>query len=403
MSGSATSWLNLDDDALTACVACGLCLPHCPTFRLTGDERMSPRGRIALMRAVETGSVECDEEWFESIETCIQCRGCEAACPAGVPFGELISGTRSAMVDRRPLPLRLRVGLWALTRPVLLLLGSRVLAAIQRLHLLPRLGFLPRRLPLRGSSLPRRTNGDVILFTGCVMDVWQPEIHDAAETVIAATGATVERSGTMTGCCGALHEHAGLKTQARRMAEQVIRSLPGDRPVLVDSAGCGASLKEYGVLLGTEEAAEFSTRVMDVHEWLADHLGEVKFSDSGDRPGVIVQDPCHLRHVQRAHGSVREVLSHCSDVVDLDDDGLCCGAGGSYSLLQPELAAAARDRKVDVINRASERSGATIVVSANPGCSMHLAAAGLEVVHPVQVLADLLSTQSEDEGQEHGR
>ncbi|MBS1264875.1 MAG: Anaerobic glycerol-3-phosphate dehydrogenase subunit C [Acidimicrobiaceae bacterium] len=101
------AWLGLDDDSLTACVACGLCLPHCPTFRLTGDERMSPRGRIALMRAVQTGGVACDEEWYSSMETCIQCRGCEAACPAGVPFGELISGTRAAISRARPLPLHL--------------------------------------------------------------------------------------------------------------------------------------------------------------------------------------------------------------------------------------------------------------------------------------------------------
>lgn len=387
-----TAWLGLDDDSLTACVACGLCLPHCPTFRLTGDERMSPRGRIALMRAVQTGGVACDEEWYSSMETCIQCRGCEAACPAGVPFGELISGTRAAISRARPLPLHLRLGLWGLTRPRLLLLGSRLLAVLQRIRLLPRVPFLPRKLPLSGSRLPRRPEGDVILFTGCVMDVWQPEVHDACEAVVEATGSTVVRSGPGTGCCGALHEHAGLHESARKMAEHVIASLAGDQQILVDSAGCGAALKAYGHLLGTSEAVAFSDRVLDVHEWLAEHGDSLPQVGLAGRPGVIVHDPCHLRHVQGAHGAVRQVLGHCSEVVELNDDGLCCGAGGSFSLLHPELAGAARDRKVALIREVSALSGAEIVVSANPGCSMHLATGGVEVLHPVQVLAGMLTS-----------
>lgn len=392
---STTAWLGLDDDSLTACVACGLCLPHCPTFRLTGDERMSPRGRIALMRAVQTGGVACDDEWYNSMETCIQCRGCEAACPAGVPFGELISGTRAAISEARPLPLHLRLGLWGLTRPRLLLLGSRFLAMLQRIRVLPRIPFLPRQLPLSGSRLLRRSEGDVVLFTGCVMDVWQPEVHDACETVVEATGSTVVRSGPRTGCCGALHEHAGLHDSAREMAEHVIASLPGEQEILVDSAGCGAALKAYGHLLGTPEAVAFSDRVLDIHEWLAEHGDSLPQVGLADRPGVIVQDPCHLRHVQGAHGTVRQVLGHCSEVVELNDDGLCCGAGGSYSLLQPELAGAARDRKAALIRGVSALSGANIVVSANPGCSMHLATAGVEVLHPVQVVAEMLASSHE--------
>mgnify|MGYP000011612330 FL=1 len=394
-SPSYTELLDLDSDSLTTCVACGLCLPHCPTFRLTGDERMSPRGRIALMLALQTGEAACDDEWYNSMETCMQCRGCEAACPAGVPFGELISGARAAISDARPLPLHLRIGLWALTRPRLLLTGSRLVALLQRLRMLPRVTFLPRRLPLSGSSLPRRTEGDVILFTGCVMDVWQPEVHDACESVIEVTGSTVLRSGPRTGCCGALHEHAGLHDSARELAEHVIATLQGDQQVLVDSAGCGAALKAYGDLLGTPEAKVFSERVLDVHEWLAERSDALPLVDVSGRPAVIVQDPCHLRHVQDAHGAVRQVLGHCSEVVELNDDGLCCGAGGSYSLLQPVMATAARDRKVELIRDVSARSGANIVVSANPGCSMHLATAGIEVLHPIQVLAGMLASPGE--------
>jgi glycolate oxidase iron-sulfur subunit len=182
------------------------------------------------------------------------------------------------------------------------------------------------------------------------------------------------------------------------LAEHVIATLQGDQQVLVDSAGCGTALKAYGDLLGTPEAKVFSERVLDVHEWLAERSDALPLADVSGRPGVIVQDPCHLRHVQGAHGAVRQVLGHCSEVVELNDDGLCCGAGGSYSLLQPVMATAARDRKVELIRDVSARSGANIVVSANPGCSMHLATAGIEVLHPIQVLAGMLASPGEVAG-----
>ena len=147
--------------------------------------------------------------------------------------------------------------------------------------------------------------------------------------------------------------------------------MPGEAPILVNSAGCGAAMKDYGHLLGTPEAAAFSARVLDVHEWLAPALDRLPRRGRRGEP-VIVQDPCHLRHVQRAHMPVRAVLGHVADVVELDDDGLCCGAGGAYSALQPELAGEIRERKVAAVDRAAARSGATIVASANPGCAMHL-------------------------------
>jgi glycolate oxidase iron-sulfur subunit len=158
----------------------------------------------------------------------------------------------------------------------------------------------------------------------------------------------------------------------------------------VDSAGCGAALKDYGHLLGTPAALQFSQRVLDIDEWLAANLDRLPAA-SGPRPTVIVQDPCHLRHVQRTHDSVRTLLAHVADVVELDDDGLCCGAGGAYSALQPELAGAIRERKIDAIERARVRSGATVVASANPGCSMHLAAVlDCDVQHPVDIMAEAL-------------
>lgn len=381
--------LGLEADALAACVSCGLCLPHCPTYRATGDERLSPRGRIALMRIVESGLAAPNEEWFTSMETCIQCRGCEPACPSGVPFGELMAATRSATIRERKPRLSLRVGLWFLGHPRLLRYGTRVLAAVQRLGLIPSSALLPDRLPLRTSHPAVVSDPDVLLFSGCVMDVWMPQVHDAVHRVVEATGVTVGRSGSAVGCCGALHEHAGLRDEARRLGLRVMGAIPGEREILVDSAGCGAMLKEYGRLFGTADAEAFSARVKDVQEWLVPHLERLPPPLSRSSP-VIVQDPCHLRHVQRIDGATRMVLAPFAPVVELDDEGLCCGAGGAFSIAQPALAAEVRRRKTAAIDRAIEHSGASLVVSANPGCALHLEAVGYEVRHPLEVVAECL-------------
>jgi glycolate oxidase iron-sulfur subunit len=162
-------------------------------------------------------------------------------------------------------------------------------------------------------------------------------------------------------------------------------ALPGEDPVVVDSAGCGAAMKAYQRLLGTPEAARFSSRVRDLAEWLADR-GPLPVRETGRR--VVVQDPCHLRHVQQAHLAVRAVLSPAYVLAETDDDGLCCGAGGAYNVLQPVLARDIRDRKVAALRAAGGRDA--LVASANPGCAMHLAAAGLDVRHPAELLAEAL-------------
>ena len=383
--------LGLSDDSLAACVQCGLCLPHCPTYRVTGDESRSPRGRISLMAAVERDGASMDDEWLDSMSTCVQCLGCETACPSGVPFEELIATTRAAMATERRPPLRLRLGLGLLGRPRLLRSGVRILAVFQRLGLVPRTALFPARLPLgRARRRPPADGGDVLLFTGCVMDACQPEIHDAVEDVLTAGGHSVERTGEGVGCCGALHGHAGLQGEAMGRAGAVMAALPGDRPILVDSAGCGAALKRYGGLLGTPAAAAFSERVFDVHEWLAANADLLPEPPGPATEPVVVQDPCHLRHAQGVHGAVREVVGAYTTLVELDDDGLCCGAGGAFQILEPGLAAEVRERKLAAVRRAFERSGARTVISANPGCAMYLAAAGLEVRHPMEVVAEAL-------------
>lgn len=376
--------LHLDDKELATCVSCGLCLPHCPTFRVTGEEALSPRGRIAAMRAVQWEGAPATPEFVSFMSTCVQCRGCEPACPSGVPYGRLQEGVRATLATQhRITPRWQRAAFAVLPRHRLLLAGSTLLAVAQRLHLVPERAGLAR-LPLRRPSAIRATGTDVWLFTGCVMDAWLRDTHHHTATVLAHLDITYALPGKGGGCCGALHTHAGLDDAARRLAATVMASMPGDAPIVVNSAGCGAALKDYGHLLGTAEAEAFSARVLDVHEFVAAHADRIRPARHLGR--VIVQDPCHLRHVQRVHESVRAVLRPVADLVELDDDGLCCGAGGAYSALEPALAGEIRDRKLASIARA----GGGVVASANPGCAMHLAAAGLTVRHPIDLLAEAL-------------
>jgi glycolate oxidase iron-sulfur subunit len=382
-----TGLLPVDPDELAACVACGLCLAHCPTYRVTGEEGLSPRGRIAAMRAVDTGA-PMDATYERLMATCVQCRACETACPAAVPFGRLMEGARATLADRA-VPRWQRAAYRILGSHRTLVALTSVGAVAQRARLVP--GPLARRLslpPLPWRQAPLAPTGDdAWLFTGCVMDAWQRPVHRAAIAVLRAAGTGVALPGPGAACCGALHVHAGLRGEAMRLARRVMDSLPGSAPILVDSAGCGAALKDYGHLLGTAEAERFAARVLDVHEWLAarvDRMPPPAPAVTGARPvRIAVQDPCHLRHAQRCEGSVRQVLARYGELVELDDEGRCCGAGGAYSALQPKLAGDIRTQKMSVIAAA----GADVVASANPGCGMWLAAAGVPVRHPLEIVA----------------
>jgi glycolate oxidase iron-sulfur subunit len=338
------------------------------------------------MRQVQLGGSPIDGDFVRSMDTCVQCRGCETACPSAVPFGHLMEDTRETLVRVRPRsqPRWRRMAYRALGRHRVVLGGSRALAAAQRLRLVPRsLGLPP--LPLREASL-RATGDDVWLFTGCVMDAWQRPIHAAAIDVLGSAGVGVALPGSDASCCGALSRHAGFGDQARRLARRVMAALAGDRPILVDSAGCGAQLKEYGRLLGTPYAERFASRVFDIDEWLASRIDELP-DGRLDFP-VAVQDPCHLRHAQHVAASVSTLLSRYTEVVPLDDEGLCCGAGGAFAAFHPDLAGEIRDRKLTAI----ERSGATVVASANPGCILHLRSAGVDARHPLQLVAEAVAT-----------
>jgi glycolate oxidase iron-sulfur subunit len=389
--------LELDADDLNACVACGLCLPHCPTFRVTGDEGLSPRGRIEAMRAVAWRGAPVDDEFVEFMSTCVQCRGCEPACPSAVPYGSLIEATRVQLADRgRLTPWWERWSLGVLRHHASLLVGSTMLAIGQRVRLVPQ-RFVPGTIPVRRGAPVRATGiaatADVWLFTGCVMDAWMRSTHRSTARVLDAMEVSYALPGSGGACCGALHAHAGLHHQAVKMAAAVMGSMPGDVPILVNSAGCGAALKEYGTLLGTDAARAFSSRVADIHEYVAEHADRLPELTRLDEQ-IIVQDPCHLRHVQRAHEPVRHLVGRVAEVVELDDAGLCCGAGGAYSVMEPELANEIRDRKLATFDRAIAATGARRAVSANPGCMMHLdrglADRGVRIEHPIDVIAAAL-------------
>jgi glycolate oxidase iron-sulfur subunit len=260
------------------------------------------------------------------------------------------------------------------------------MALAQRAHLVPDRVGLSTQLPLRQSPLAA-SGDDVSLFTGCVMDAWQRGVHQAGQRVLEAAGFGVAPTGDAAPCCGALQLHAGLSATTRELANQVIRSVPPGRPVLVDSAGCGAVMKDYGRLLDTSAARAFAERVYDIQEWLAPRVHSLPDVRPLDLR-VAIQDPCHLRHVQRVHEATRTVLRpFVREIIELDDEGLCCGAGGAYSQLEPALAADIRARKLASIDRA----GPDVVVSANPGCAMHLAGGHRPTAHPMELVWQALS------------
>lgn len=398
--------LHLDDDLLSECVQCGLCLPHCPTFRVTGEEARSPRGRIAAMREVQRIGLEPDAAWLDAMDSCVQCRACEPACPSGVEFGRLIETTRSTLVEtgRLELPRWTRIGVRLLDHRRILGFGVAMLVALRRLPGATRLldrsattrrisASVPKSRPLRqpplrvagweSSAESGEGSDEVWLMTGCVMDAVQREVHQATVDVLEAVGYRVRVPSHGAGCCGALATHLGYPGIAREQAASLMARFPGDAPVAVDAAGCGAQLLDVDHLGGTRASA-FAARVVDASELVARRIERLP-SPLGERPRVAIQDPCHLRHVQRTHGALRTVLASCADVVELDDDGMCCGAGGAYAQLCPDDAASIRERKLAAVVRAD----AELVVTANPGCELHLRDGGVEIEHVMVTLSRL--------------
>jgi len=384
---------------LDACVTCGLCLPVCPTFRLTGDETASPRGRLTAIAAVDRGEIEIDERFDEITGFCLQCRACETVCPSLVPFGSIIEAARSEAVAQVPqsheVARRFALGT-ALGSPFIMRAATLKAAALQRMGLLKVLPVVGgataglRKLPLplpsaRGGSWGDRDADRVVLFTGCLADTWFSDIHKATIEVLLAAGYRVDAPDTQT-CCGALASHSGFESDASKLADENIEGLDDAPVIVVNVAGCGAHLKEYGRY--GEAGASLADRTVDVTEIVALAIEEGRLPtlpSNGEM--VVVQDPCHLEHGQGIVDEPRVILAAAGyEVVDADPGGLCCGAAGVYQIDHPETSEVLGMAKADKVSA----TGATLVASANAGCEMQLHRyldAGFEVLHPIEIYA----------------
>ena len=397
--------------ALDPCVHCGFCLPACPTYLATGDESDSPRGRIVLMRALERGEIAADDPaLLQHLDACLGCRGCEPVCPAGVGYGQGLEAARERLVHANGLGAGARMilgvfssrWLWkSLLTPARWLRDSGI---ARRMAGGGRFGFAMGMVAAtEGGRAGRREGGrieefppsrppalppTVALFSGCVMDSLFSHVHDATRRTLEANGyRVVEVKGQV--CCGALHAHAGDHQGAAVLARANVAAFDGADYIVVNSAGCGALLKDYGDLLESRESAAFAARVRDVSELLAER---------GPRPGAAMERdvaydaPCHLQHAQRVHEAPLAVLRAIPGLrlQLLPGFDRCCGSAGIYSMLEPAMSRAVLDDKIASIAEASPRP--TTIATGNPGCLMQigagLLAAGLEidVRHPVELL-----------------
>jgi glycolate oxidase iron-sulfur subunit len=366
-------------------------LPHCPTYRLTGEESASPRGRIAAMKEVAAGE-DRSPAFSAFMDRCLVCRACEDVCPSHVPFGRMMEAAREQIEPTRTRRSRFVHWLgfhWLLPHPSLI----RIATALQPV-LRP---ILPARLramvPERASplaALPRVTDppgfevrGTVALLAGCVQDRWFHHVNLATIRVLSRAGwrVTVPRGQA---CCGALAAHNGRLAIARRLARRARHAFADADVVVVNAAGCGAHMQTYEELLpGT------ALPVIDLMAFLAEHgLGETTLHPLPVR--VAYHDACHALRAQHIHDAPRALLARIPglELVEIRDGDRCCGAAGIYAATQPAMAGALGRGKAVAV----EATGATIVASANPGCSvqinghLHTDGSAIEVVHPVELL-----------------
>ena len=385
------------DRDLAACVACGLCLPHCPTYRLTGEESASPRGRIAAMRSVADGLAEPDERFSSFMDLCLACRACEDVCPSHVPFGRMMERARVQVEPLRPrrarflrwlgldvvLPHRKALWLAAALQPI-----GRVAMPKRVRDITPRRSELFRRLPhvTEPNGEPR---GTVALLSGCVQDRWFRDVNRATIRVLARNGwrVTVPRSQQ---CCGALAAHNGRLDTARALAERNVRAFADADVVVVNASGCGAHLQDLGDLVDGDGSRALAGSSRDVMAFLFDEgLSEPLAADPGFGR-VAYHDACHALRVQHVREQPRALLRSIPGlgVVDIANTDVCCGAAGLYNVLEPEMSSELRRRKADAV----AATGARVLASANPGCTMQIAAglrelgSPIQVLHPIQIL-----------------
>jgi len=382
---------------LNSCVACGLCLPHCPTYRLTGEESASPRGRIAAMRAINEGDAVVDATFGSFMDACLVCRACEDVCPSHVPFGRMMERARVQIEPLRArrhrlarwmgldvlLPRKKLLWVAAFLQPVLTPFMPKRIRAIT-----PRPSARFRRMS-RVTEPPagRAVRGTVAVLTGCVQDRWFREVNLATVRVLARNGWRVIVPRDQV-CCGALQAHNGRLDTARRLASANARAFAGVDRVVVNAAGCGAHMKDYGELV---EGAGLP--VEDLMVFL-DREGLIEDPDPGTvsphDQAVAYHDACHAVRAQHIRDEPRRVIGRIPglSVMEISNGDRCCGAAGLYQVTEPEMSSRLMKEKTQAI----VATGATIVASANPGCTIQIQAglkeAGVqaEVLHPIQLL-----------------
>ncbi|HEY9749647.1 MAG TPA: heterodisulfide reductase-related iron-sulfur binding cluster [Allocoleopsis sp.] len=414
-----------DPKLIDACVHCGFCLTTCPSYRVIGKETDSPRGRIYLMDAIEEGKAPLSEASVQHFDTCLGCLACTTACPSGVQYDKLIAATRPqiernysrSLSDRLlrrlifslfPYPERLRLllgplgiyqqsGLQKLVRSLGWLKQiSPQLAAME--SLLPQVTLksfqnpIPTLIPAQGQQRYR-----VGMILGCVQRLFFPDVNEATVRVLTANGCEVVVPPGQ-GCCSALPAHQGQEQQAQAIARQMIDSFEGTNIdfIIINAAGCGHTLKEYGHILQDdplyrEKAKAFASKVRDVQEFLVAVGLTAKLSPLQAQPlPLVYHDACHLLHGQKISVPPRQLLQQIPGVQLREpiDGALCCGSAGVYNMLQPEVADELGQQKAQNLID----TGAQLIASPNPGCSLqiqkHLPASGkpIPVMHPIQLL-----------------
>lgn len=406
---------------LDKCVHCGLCLNACPTYRELGVEMDSPRGRIYQMNQVANGAPITDS-YIEHINLCLACRGCETACPSGVPYGRLIEAARAELEARRKPSFLNRVfknfifHKFLPSRTALQVAGAglflyqasgmqRLLRATGLLKLFGRLGNLEALSPNAeapfffskiGTTFPAQGERRyrVAFLAGCIANVAFARMNEATVRVLQKNGCEVAIPGAQN-CCGALHLHSGLKDEARALARNNIDAVldGGFDAVITNAAGCGSTLKEYDELLEhdphyREKAIRFKALMKDITEFLA----SIELNpDMGPVDAIATyQDSCHLAHGQKIKAAPRQLLRAIPGLTfrEMPMADLCCGSAGIYNITQNEMAMEILRHKMDYV----ERTQASLIVTANPGCMLQLSAGarlygkGERVLHVVQVL-----------------
>ena len=396
---------------LSSCIQCGLCLPHCPTFRLTGRETDSPRGRLTAMSAVLDGLVEIDKVFEETISFCLGCRACEPVCPSMVPYGRTLEGARAEIsAQRGGAAQRIRAHImvrWLGSRTIMAFItwGTALVQRAGLARLAParlRTGLAGlRRIRWRAPALRGKTfepegdpRGTVGLLVGCIMGPWFGEVHQATIALLVRAGYRVVVPPDQT-CCGALAAHDGAADGARRLADRNMEAFGGVDYIVADAAGCSAHLKDYPHWVSSGDLDGWKVR--DVNEMVAQAIEEGRLPRLTETRGTVaLQHPCHLRNAQRITDQPKVILAAAGYEAS-DVDPMCCGAAGFYSILRPETSAQLGMKKVQEIHQ----SGSTVVASANPGCEMQMRShlgEGYRVLHPVELYHGALMEQPEDTG-----